>query len=155
MPSFKGEYEHSVDEKGRVALPSRLRKALSPDAQERFTLLRGLEACLYLYPQDEWEAVEDKLSKINSFSRQGRTVKRNFLRYAEDVTLDKQNRIAISPQLKEWSGIDGSAIFIGMGERIEIWAPDKLEEIDNNLDDEVYQDLFEQVMGDSEEKDDS
>jgi len=117
--------------------------------------LRGLEACLYLYPHDEWEVVEDKLSKINSFSRQGRTVKRNFLRYAEDVTLDKQNRIAISPQLKDWAGIDGSAIFIGMGERIEIWAPEKLEEIDNSLDDEVYQDLFEQVMGDSEEKDDS
>ncbi len=154
MPSFKGEYEHSVDEKGRVALPSRLRKSLSPDAQERFTLLRGLEPCLYLYPGDEWEKVEDKLSKINSFSKEGRTVKRNFLRHAEDVALDKQNRIQLSPQLTEWSGIDGRAIFIGMGERIEIWSPEKLDSLDSELSFESYQELFERVMGDPDKPND-
>lgn len=154
MPSFKGEYEHSVDDKGRVSLPSRLRKALSPDAQERFTLLRGLEPCLYLYPHDEWEKVEEKLAEINSFSKEGRTVKRNFLRHAEDISLDKQNRIPISSPLKEWAGIDGSAIFIGMGERIEIWAPDKLDDMDSALSQESYEDLFEKVMGNKDESDD-
>ncbi|MDZ7683268.1 MAG: hypothetical protein U5J63_16570 [Fodinibius sp.] len=58
MPSFKGQYEHSVDSKGRVSFPAKLRKALNPQAQERFTILRGLEPCLYLYPEDEWQQVE-------------------------------------------------------------------------------------------------
>ncbi len=152
MPSFKGEFEHSVDNKGRVAFPAKLRKALSAEAQERFTLLRGQDACLYLYPQDEWEEVENKLSKVNSFSRQGRIVKRNFLRYAEDVVLDKQNRISLPASLMEWSGINETAIFIGSGERIEIWSPEKLDELDNATSDETLGQLFEQVMGDGEDE---
>lgn len=154
MPSFKGEYEHSVDNKGRVAFPAKLRKALNPEVQDRFTLLRGLEPCLYLYPHDEWEIVEEKLNKINSFTRQGRTVKRNFLRFAEDLVLDKQNRLSLPSHLMEWSGIDTSAIFIGSGERIEVWSPEKLEEVDANLSFESYQELFEQVMGDNNDQGD-
>ncbi len=150
MPSFKGEYEHSVDAKGRVAFPAKLRKALSPEAQENFTLLRGLEPCLYLYPRDEWEIVETKLQKINSFTKEGRTVKRNFLRFAEDLTLDKQNRIPLPSHLMEWAGIENSAIFIGSGERIEVWSPQKLEEVDANLSFESYQELFEKVMSEED-----
>ncbi|MEX0769377.1 MAG: division/cell wall cluster transcriptional repressor MraZ [Balneolaceae bacterium] len=153
MPSFKGEYEHSVDAKGRVAFPAKLRKALNPEAQENFTLLRGLEPCLYLYPQNEWAIVETKLSSINSFTKEGRTVKRNFLRFAEDLTLDKQNRLPLPSHLMDWAGIDGRAIFIGSGERIEIWSPEKLEEVDANLSFESYQELFERVMGDNGEDD--
>ncbi len=155
MPSFKGEYEHSVDAKGRVAFPAKLRKSLNPDAQENFTLLRGLEPCLYLYPKNEWEFVEEKLSSINSFSRQGRTVKRNFLRYAEDLTLDKQNRIPLPSHLKEWAGIEETAIFIGSGERIEIWSPEQLAEEDASLSHESYQELFEQVMSDPRPEDEN
>lgn len=148
MPSFKGQYEHSVDNKGRVSFPAKLRKSLNPQAQERFTILRGLEPCLYLYPEDEWQKVEDQLSQINSFTKEGRTVKRNFLRFAEDLSLDNQNRIPLPSQLMEWAGIDGKAIFIGSGERIEVWSPQKLEEVDSDLSFESYQELFERVMGD-------
>jgi len=146
VPSFKGEFEHSVDNKGRVAFPAKLRKALTPQANEQFTILRGLEPCLYLYPGDEWEKVEEKLSEISSFSSRGRTVKRNFLRYAEDLSLDKQNRIPIPSHLKEYAGIDGTAVFIGNGEMIEVWSPEQLEEIDSNLSMDAYQDMFEEVM---------
>lgn len=149
MPSFKGEFEHSVDNKGRVAFPAKLRKALSPAANEQFTILRGMEPCLYLYPGDEWEKVEEKLSEISSFSKRGRTVKRNFLRFAEDLSLDKQNRIPIPSHLKEYAGIDGTAVFLGNGEMIEIWSPEKLDEIDSNLSMDDYEDMFEQVMGDN------
>ena len=146
MSSFKGEFEHSVDNKGRVAFPAKLRKALSPQANEQFTILRGLEPCLYLYPGDEWEKVEDKLSDISNFSARGRTVKRNFLRYAEDLSLDKQNRIPIPSHLKEYAGIDGTAVFIGNGDMIEVWSPEKLEEIDSDLSMDAYQEMFEEVM---------
>ncbi|HLR31943.1 MAG TPA: division/cell wall cluster transcriptional repressor MraZ [Fodinibius sp.] len=150
MPGFKGQYNHSVDNKGRVSFPAKLRKTLNPQAQERFTILRGLEPCLYLYPEDEWQKVEEQLSRINSFTKEGRTVKRNFLRFAEDLSLDNQNRIPLPSQLTDWAGIDGKAIFIGSGERIEIWSPAKLDEIDAGLDYESYQELFERVMTDNE-----
>ena len=154
MPSFKGQYEHSVDNKGRVAFPAKLRKLVNPEAQDHFTILRGLEPCLYLYPQDRWEQVESRLSGINSFSSKGRTVIRNFLRYAEDVTLDKQNRLSLPAHLMNYSTIDASAIFIGAGDRIEIWSPAKLDETDSDLSHDYYQELFEQVMGDDFEKGD-
>ena len=154
MPSFKGEFEHSVDNKGRVAFPAKLRKALTPQANEQFTILRGLEPCLYLYPGDEWEKVEEKLSEISSFNSRGRTVKRNFLRYAEDLSLDKQNRIPIPSHLKEYAGIDGTAVFIGNGDMIEVWSPEQLEEIDSNLSMDAYQDMFEEVMSGNKPEED-
>jgi MraZ protein len=147
VASFKGTYENSLDEKGRVSFPAKLRKSLNSEALERFTLLRGLEPCLYLYPQDEWERVEEKLDRINSFTLEGRTVKRNFLRFAEDVALDKQNRLALPPQHMEWASITQKAVFIGSGERIEIWSPEKLEDFDSSLSFDDYQKLFERVMG--------
>jgi MraZ protein len=153
MPSFKGQYTHSVDSKGRVSFPAKLRKSLNPQAQENFTILRGLEPCLYIYPQDEWQKVEDQLSQINSFTKEGRTVKRNFLRFAEDLSLDNQNRIPLPSQLTEWAGIEGKAIFIGSGERIEVWAPAKLEAVDSDLSFESYQELFDRVMGDHDTND--
>jgi MraZ protein len=72
----------------------------------------------------------EKTIRHQQLSRQGRTVKRNFLRHAEDLVLDKQNRLSLPSHLMEWSGID-TAIFIGSGERIEIWSPGKLEELDS------------------------
>lgn len=147
MPSFKGQYEHSVDNKGRVAFPARLRKLVSPGAQDHFTVLRGIDPCLYLYPMDKWEAVEERITGVNEYTRRGRAVIRNFLRYAEDLVLDKQNRLSLPGDLMEWAGITTAAIFIGSGESIEIWSPEKLKEADEDLTFESYQNLFEQVMG--------
>lgn len=149
MSSFKGQYEHAVDNKGRVSFPAKMRKSVNPEAADRYTIMRGLENCLYLYPGDEWASVELNLSNINSFNKEGRTVKRQFLRYAEDIELDKQNRLALPPGLMEWAKITTKVIFLGSGERIEIWSPEKLDEEDQNLSPEVYQQLFEKVMGDS------
>ncbi|MEX2641031.1 MAG: division/cell wall cluster transcriptional repressor MraZ [Balneolales bacterium] len=148
MASFKGEYEHSIDSKGRVSFPHKLRRYLSPDAGGRFTILRGLENCLLLYPEDQWLKVEEKLSGINFFKSEGRTVLRNFLRSAEDLILDSQNRLPLPGNLKQWAGIDSRAIFIGMGERIELWSPDRLAKQDESLEDDTYRELFEKVMED-------
>jgi len=144
---FKGEYEHAVDNKGRVSFPARLRKYLNPAVQDRFTILKGLENCLYLYPEDQWERVEERLDKINAFSREGRTVIRNFLRSADDINLDNQNRLALPPSLADWAGISTKAIFIGSGERIEIWSPEALAKEDAAMDFGSYQALFEKVLG--------
>ena len=107
-----------------------MRKVLSPDAQERFVVVRGLETCLYLYPENEWRDVENALSKANNFTRASRIAKRNFLRYAEDAALDKQHRIALPTEHANYAQINGKAIFIGMGQYIEIWSPDILAKVD-------------------------
>lgn len=148
VASFKGEYTHAIDAKGRVSFPSKLRKFLSPEAQESFTILRGLEKCLLLYPEDKWRYVEDSLSQLNNFKRENRTVVRNFLRSAEDVSLDNQNRIALPAKLMEWASITSKVVFIGMGDCIELWSPDVLDSQDGSIDDEAYVELFEKVMGD-------
>src|SRR5690625_7402190 len=95
VPRFKGQYELYVDNKGRVSFPAKLRKLLNPEARDQFTVIRGLETCLYIYPQDEWERVEDKLKQINSFTRNGRTEIINLLRHAEDHSMDIQNWLSL------------------------------------------------------------
>ncbi len=148
VPSFKGEYEHALDAKGRVSFPSKLRKFLAPEAQERFTVLKGLERCLYLYPEDRWKQVEDRLESVNTFSAEGRTVVRNFLRSADDLELDAQNRLALPAKLMEWAGITQKVIFLGNGAYIELWAPEQLDAQDRALTEGSWPELFEKVMGD-------
>lgn len=155
---FKGEYHNRVDHKGRVCLPSRLRAVLTAasgtesDSTLVFTLLRGLDTCLYLYPEVHWRRIEERLSRINSFSDSGRKVLRRFLRFAEDISPDAQHRLSLPSRLREWAGIKpgSTAVFLGSGERIEIWAPDQLDAADQALDTATYQHLFEVLMSDSE-----
>ncbi len=147
MHSFKGQYEHSIDEKGRISFPAKLRKLVAPAAQDRFVVVRGIETCLYLYPENEWLNVEAALNQANNFTRAGRIAKRNFLRFAEDLSLDKQNRIAIPSDHCSFAEISSKAVFIGMGQYIEIWSPEKLKEADDNLDAGAFEEIFEAVMG--------
>jgi MraZ protein len=144
---FKGEYEHAMDAKGRVAFPAKLRKYINPAVQDRFTMVKGLEQCLYLYPEDKWLEVEEKLNQISSFSEEGRFVKRQFLRYAEDISLDNQNRIALSPKMIELASIDTKVTFIGTGDRIELWAPEILDNHSASVSEKDMQALFEKVLG--------
>lgn len=148
MSIFKGEYEHALDAKGRVAFPAKLRKYINPLAQDRFTLIKGLEQCLYLYPEDKWLEVEEELNKISSFSKDGRILKRQFLRFAEDISLDSQNRLSISSKMAELSGIDNKVVFIGAGDRIELWSPEILNKSSEDLSEEDMEALFEKLMGD-------
>lgn len=148
LASFKGEYDHSIDSKGRVSFPARLRKYLPPQNQDSFTILKGMERCLILYPEEYWMGVEERLSQINEFRQQGRTVLRNFLRSADDLSLDKNHRLALPAKLMEYAQITNRVIFIGMGDSIELWSPDVLEKADQELDQDLYREMFENVMGD-------
>lgn len=148
MPSFKGTYEHSIDSKGRVSFPAKVRKYLNPAYQENFTILKGIQKCLYLYPEDRWLAVEEKLAQISNLTVDGANVVRNFLRNAEDITLDNQNRLALPSSLSQWAGIDQKVTILGVGDRLELWSPDELKKVDESLTEDEYAKLFEQVMGD-------
>jgi MraZ protein len=148
VPSFKGTYEHSIDSKGRVSLPAKVRRYLNPAYPDNFTILRGLQRCLYLYPEDRWMSVEEKLAKISNLRVDSANVIRNFLRNAEDITLDNQHRLALPSALSEWAGISQKVIIIGVGDRLELWSPEELDKVDAAMSDDEYAKLFEQIMGD-------
>ncbi|SHK31035.1 division/cell wall cluster transcriptional repressor MraZ [Rhodothermus profundi] len=146
MASFKGQAAYSVDEKGRVAIPAKMRAVLKPEAKGTFTATRGFERCIFLYPLDRWEEIEMQMMKLNLYQREARNFVRQILRWAEEVTLDKQGRVVLPKVLMEFAGITDRALIIGALDHIEIWNPATFEQFVNEqpLD---YETLAEKVMG--------
>ncbi len=145
MLSFIGKYRYAVDEKGRVSIPARWRKSLSPEADETFVITRGLDRCLFLYPLDEWEKIEKRLRELNTFNPEHRYVMRVILMWANEVTLDNQSRIMIPKNLLEFAKIDREAILIGTLDKIEIWNPEVYEEYEKGQPD--YETVAAKVLG--------
>jgi MraZ protein len=143
--AFKGQAEYSVDSKGRVAIPAKMRKSMSPQADETFTITRGFEDCIFLYPKDEWAEIEEEIDDLNMYDREVRNFVRIIMRWANEVSLDGQGRISIPNPLLNFAELDGSALIIGAFDHIEIWNP---EEFDGYLNEqpEDYETLAESVM---------
>ena len=146
MAGFKGQAEYSVDSKGRVAIPAKMRSTLNPEAKKTFTITRGLDHCLYLYPLDTWEEKEKEMARLNMYDRETRSFVRGIMRWADEVSLDSQGRITLPKNLVELAGISDRAIIIGSFEHIEIWSP---EAFDAYLNEQAadYETLAERVMG--------
>ena len=146
MSRFKGQAQYSVDNKGRVAIPAKMRGALHPDAAGTFVMTRGFEKCIYLYPLDEWQRKEAEYSALNTHDREARHFIRQFLRWADEVSLDAQGRLALAKPLIEYAGLSDRGLIIGAMERIEIWDPATLaeHELQQENDQEV---LAESVLG--------
>ncbi|MBL7979136.1 MAG: division/cell wall cluster transcriptional repressor MraZ [Bacteroidetes Order II. Incertae sedis bacterium] len=127
MAGFKGQADYSVDAKGRVALPAKMRRALSPAANDTFVLTRGIERCVYLYPLDVWNKKETaEFEHLNQYEPETRAMLRSMYRWADEETLDGQGRVTISKRLIEFAGIAEKVTIIGALDRIEIWNPDVL-----------------------------
>lgn len=146
MAAFKGQSEYSVDGKGRVAVPAKMRSAMNPEAKNTVVMTRGLEKCIFLYPMDRWQQIEEDISTRNSYSASTRRFTRLLMRWAEEVTFDSQGRIKLSKPLMQFAGVSGKALILGALDRIEIWDP---QTFDTYLDDEGddYESLAEEVMG--------
>jgi MraZ protein len=123
MSSFKGSYGYSVDAKGRVNIPAKLRKFVSPDANDTFVITRGYEQCLFLYPLDEWAALEQSIRQLSPSNSQHRYFTRTLLQYATESQLDSQSRISIPKELLQFSGIEDQVLILGVLERVELWNP--------------------------------
>lgn len=145
MSGFIGQAERSVDSKGRVAIPAKMRAELSPEARETFTVTRGLEECIWIYPQNTWEKVETHLAEKTSFDRRNRIFRRMLLRWAEEVALDGQGRIVLPRPLQEFAQIDGEVLVIGQLDRIEVWNPVEYDQYEEEID-ESYEQIAQQVM---------
>lgn len=127
---LKGEYNHSVDAKGRMIVPSKLRERLGLS----FVVTRGMDGCLHAYPSDEWEIFENKLSKLPTANAQARQFVRFFMGSADDVEVDNQGRVLLSPALRNFAGITKDVTIVGMGDHVEIWSREKWD-AQNNVED--------------------
>jgi MraZ protein len=114
---FIGEYEHSVDAKGRVIMPAKLRE----DIGEKFILTKGLDGCLFAYSQTEWQNFEEKLKTLPLTNKNARDFVRFFLSGAIECEIDKQGRFLIPGNLREYGKLDKEIVILGVGTRIEIW----------------------------------
>lgn len=152
MTSFIGEFDCKVDAKGRVMMPTGLRKQLDPEAQEKFVLNRGFEKCLVLYPKNVWTSISSEISKLNQYKKKNREFIRYFYRGASEVGLDVTGRLLFPKRLLSYAGISKEVVLFAYFDRIEVW--DK-STYDNLLTDEPedFSNLAEEVMGNQNSED--
>jgi len=113
-----GEYQHTIDAKGRLIMPARFREELG----ETFIVTRGLDRCLFVYPMDEWRTLENKLKSLPMTQANARAFVRFLFSGATECTLDRQGRILLPSHLREHAGITKDVMIIGVSTRVEIWA---------------------------------
>lgn len=133
-----GEYAHSLDAKGRVNFPAKMRDHLG----DRFILTKGLDNCLFVYSLEEWAKLEEKIQSLPI--SKGRTLQRFLFSGAVDVELDKQGRIVIPPNLRDYAGLTRDVMVIGASTRAEIWDKDNWQK----SCDELTPEMVEQAMDD-------
>lgn len=121
---FMGEYNHTIDMKGRLIIPSKFRELLG----EEFVLTKGLDGCLSIYPMDAWRAFEEKLKALPLTNKSARTFVRFFVAGATMCELDKQGRILIPATLREFAGLEKDVVLTGNITRIEVWSKEQWTE---------------------------
>ena len=127
---FMGEYNHTIDTKGRVAVPSKFRETLG----ETFVVTLGLDGCLFVYPNNEWVNFVSKLNGLPG-SKEARQLQRYFMAGASECEVDKQGRILIPAKLRDQAGLNKDIVFVGVLSKIEIWSKERWE--NNNIYDDM------------------
>jgi MraZ protein len=137
---FIGEHQHSLDEKGRLIIPSKFRDDLGYE----FVMTKGLDNCLFVYPKKEWVILEEKLKSLPLTNKDARAFIRFFFSGASECILDKQGRVLIPSNLREHSRLEKDAVVIGVSTRIEIWSKSEWESY-NNDDNLSYDSIAEKM----------
>lgn len=127
---FMGEYNHSVDTKGRLIIPAKFREALG----EEFVVTKGLDGCLFIYSQEEWKNIEETFRNTPLTTKDARKFSRFFFAGAASCELDKQGRILIPSNLREFAGLEKDVVLAGVFNKIEIWSKDRWMD-EGNYDD--------------------
>lgn len=130
---FMGEYNHTVDAKGRLIVPSKFRELLG----DEFVVTKGLDGCLFVYPNEEWQNIEEKFRNVPLTTKDARKFSRFFFAGAATCEVDKQGRILIPPVLREFADLQKDVVSVGVLNRIEIWSKDRW------LDTNTYEDMDE------------
>ena len=136
---FMGEYNHTVDAKGRLIVPSKFREQLGAE----FVVTKGLDGCLFVYPTEEWQSIEEKFRNISMTSKDARKFSRFFFAGAASLELDKQGRILLPPVLREYADLQKDVVLVGVLNRVEIW--DKERWLENTYDEDEMDEIAEHM----------
>lgn len=139
--AFMGEFQHSVDAKGRLAIPAKFRDGLG----ERFIATRGLEGCLFVFPMKEWEAFTENLKSLPIASEAARAFTRLIFSGATDCEFDPQGRILLPGNLRTYAKLEKEAVVVGVSSRVEIWAQARWEEYSQKAE-EAYPEIAEKLL---------
>ena len=138
---FIGEYHHTIDEKGRMIVPSKFREKLG----NQFIVTRGIENCLFIYSLQDWEKITNQLNALPFTRKDARSFSRFFLSGATDVELDKQGRINLPSPLISYAKLEKDCVVIGTGDRVEVWAQEEwdvfIDSTKDNMSD-IAENLF-------------
>ena len=137
---FMGEYNHTIDAKGRLIVPVKFREILG----DNFIVTKGLDGCLFVYPNDEWTRFEEKLKSLPLTNKNARQFTRFFLAGAAACEVDKQGRILLPQVLREFANLEKDVVLVGVASRIEIWSRERWDESMNTYDgdmDEVAENM--------------
>lgn len=138
---FLGEFQHTIDDKGRVIVPAKFREGLG----KGFIVTRGLDNCLFVYPQEEWKLMEEKLKKLPFTKSDARAFVRFLFSGATDCELDKQGRILLPANLREYAQINRDCVVIGVSNRVEIWSREKWLQYSSQAE-ESFDDIAEKIV---------
>ena len=122
---FYGEYEHTIDRKGRLIIPAKFRQAMKEHEAESLFLTRGLDGCLFVFVEEEWRAIENRFKQIPFTKAEGRKFNRMFFSGATEAAVDGLGRLLVPRSLKEFAQIKEDVVIVGVSTRIELWAREK------------------------------
>jgi len=143
---FLGEFEATLDTKGRFLLPVGFKKQLPEEDNARFVINRGFEKCLSLYPMKSWEPIFDEISKLNEFDPKVREFRRYFLNGATVMELDSAGRILIPKNLQEHASLEKDIVLVSAINKIEIWDKSKYQQFFETFSPEAFSNLAASVM---------
>ncbi|MDF2187632.1 division/cell wall cluster transcriptional repressor MraZ [Paraflavitalea sp. CAU 1676] len=146
MNGFLGEYEATLDAKGRFLLPAGFKKQLPEEAGNQFVINRGFEKCLTLYPMKSWEPIFAEIGKLNDFDPKVREFRRYFLNGATVLELDGAGRLLVPSNLKEHAGLEKDIVLVAAMNKIEIWDKDKYQKFFESFSPDSFSQLAQQVM---------
>lgn len=146
MIGFLGEYEATLDAKGRFLLPAGFKKQLPEGEAMHFIVNRGFEKCLTLYPQQSWEPIFSEISKLNDFDPKVREFRRYFLNGATQVELDTAGRLLLPKNLAEHAGLEREIVLVSAVNKIEIWDKSKYKQFFETFTAQSFSDLANEVM---------
>jgi MraZ protein len=142
---FYGEYEHTIDRKGRLILPSKFREVAKANFIEKFFVTRGLDKCLFMFSEEEWKVQEAKFKVLPFTKKETRKFNRVYFSGAVDIAVDSQGRFIVPQYLKDFAGIKRDVVIIGFANRIEIWSKDTWQEFYSQSRDS-FEDIAERLI---------
>jgi len=142
---FRGHFTYSIDSKGRISIPAKLRKHVVPEANDTFIMTKGTGTCIDIYPLDQWQKFEERLLQLDPFKPEEAKFIRMISQFAADDTLDSQSRILLPQSLIEYAKIEKEVLILGALKKIEVWNPKLYDEYINQSG-ETYEQIAAKVM---------